>query len=184
MRQALTLHPDSRCDAVTGIEVEAARPRPAALAVRYFATGAIAGLRLPPVTAPARTDELWRHTCFEVFVRAPPRDAYYEFNFAPSRQWAGYRFSGYRRGVSIAAAITTPRIDVQSNAEHYELEVSLALGPLPDLPDDVSWLLGLSAVIEELGGRKSYWALAHPPGKPDFHHMDCFALELPRAWPP
>jgi hypothetical protein len=21
--------------------------------------------------------------------------------------------------------------------------------------------------------------LAHPPGKPDFHHSDCFALELP-----
>jgi len=23
--------------------------------------------------------------------------------------------------------------------------------------------------------------LAHPPGKPDFHHPDCFALELPPA---
>jgi hypothetical protein len=34
-------------------------------------------------------------------------------------------------------------------------------------------------VIEETNGRLSYWALAHPPGKPDFHHSDCFALELP-----
>ena len=33
-------------------------------------------------------------------------------------------------------------------------------------------------VIEELDGTKSYWALAHPPGKPDFHHPDCFALTL------
>jgi hypothetical protein len=24
--------------------------------------------------------------------------------------------------------------------------------------------------------------LAHPPGKPDFHHSDCFALELPAAY--
>ena len=38
--------------------------------------------------------------------------------------------------------------------------------------------IGLSAVIEEEGGRKSYWALAHPPGPPDFHHPDCFTLEL------
>jgi len=30
--------------------------------------------------------------------------------------------------------------------------------------------LGLSAVLEETNGRKSYWALAHPPGKADFHH--------------
>jgi hypothetical protein len=43
--------------------------------------------------------------------------------------------------------------------------------------------LGLSAVIEEANGRKSYWALAHPPGKPDFHHSDCFVLELPAAVP-
>jgi hypothetical protein len=35
--------------------------------------------------------------------------------------------------------------------------------------------LGLSAVLEEQDGTKSYWALAHPPGgKPDFHHPDCF----------
>jgi hypothetical protein len=36
-------------------------------------------------------------------------------------------------------------------------------------------------VIEERNGRKSYWALAHPPGEPDFHHPACFALELPPA---
>jgi len=24
----------------------------------------------------------------------------------------------------------------------------------------------------------SYWALRHPPGGPDFHHADCFAMEL------
>ena len=40
------------------------------------------------------------------------------------------------------------------------------------------WRLGLSAVIEDTSGRKSYWALAHPPGKPDFHHADCFAHEF------
>ncbi len=40
--------------------------------------------------------------------------------------------------------------------------------------------LGLSAVIEETDGTKSYWALAHPAeGPPDFHHPDCFALTLP-----
>ena len=44
-----------------------------------------------------------------------------------------------------------------------------------------SWRLGLSAVIEDTNGHKSYWALAHPPGKPDFHHADCFAYELSPA---
>jgi hypothetical protein len=33
-------------------------------------------------------------------------------------------------------------------------------------------------VIEDTSGHKSYWALAHPPGKADFHHSDSFALEF------
>ena len=33
-------------------------------------------------------------------------------------------------------------------------------------------------VIEEVSGRKSYWALKHAPGRPDFHHPDAFALEV------
>jgi hypothetical protein len=38
--------------------------------------------------------------------------------------------------------------------------------------------LGFTAVIEDRDGRLSYWALRHPPGKPDFHHADSFALKL------
>lgn len=41
------------------------------------------------------------------------------------------------------------------------------------------WVAAISAVIEEADGTKSYWALAHPPGEPDFHHPDCFVLDLP-----
>ena len=39
--------------------------------------------------------------------------------------------------------------------------------------------IGLSAVLEQQDGTKSYWALAHPPGAPDFHHPDCFVARLP-----
>jgi hypothetical protein len=41
--------------------------------------------------------------------------------------------------------------------------------------------MGLTAVIEEADGTRSFWALAHPPGEPDFHHPDCILLELPSA---
>ena len=181
MRQALKLHPDSRCMAATHIEVDVARPRPGNLVLHYFLTGKMSDLRMPPVTVPARIDALWRHTCFEAFVRASPGTAYYEFNIAPSMQWAAYRFSDYRSGMSVAGGIGAPRIEVQSTGEGFELQATLALNGLPDLPGDAAWRLGLSAVIEEAAGRKSYWALAHPPGKADFHHSDCFAHELPAA---
>jgi hypothetical protein len=177
MRQALRLHPDSLCVAATRIEVEAVRPRPGSLVLSYVVTGRISDLRLPPVLAAARAEELWRHTCFEAFVRASPGTGYYEFNFAPSTQWAAYRFSGYRSGMQVATEISAPRIEVQSSLECHTLQAALELDRLPDLPHDAGWYLGLSALIEEASGRQSYWALAHPPGKADFHHSDCFAYE-------
>ena len=181
MRLALRLHPDSRCAAATHIEVEAARPRPGNLVLRYFVTGKMSDLRMPPVTAATRADELWRHTCFEAFVTASPSAAYAEFNFASSMQWAAYGFSGYRSGMRVASEIGAPRIEARSNAEVYELQAVLDLDRLPDLPSRAAWRLGLAVVIEEKNGDKSYWALAHPPGQADFHHADGFAYHLPAA---
>jgi hypothetical protein len=177
MRHALKLHPDSVCQAVTRIEVDVAREGAGTLVLHYVVTGQIGDLRLSTVTAPARADELWQHTCFEAFVRAWPGTAYYEFNFAPSTQWAAYRFDSYRSGMRVATKISVPQIDVRPAPESYTLCAALELGAQSDLPAD-AWRLGLSAVIEEEGGRKSYWALAHPSGNPDFHHADGFTCEL------
>ena len=181
MRHALTLHPDSSCEAVTLIEVDVVRPRPRALLLRYCVTGKPSELRLPPLTSSFRADELWRRTCFEAFVRGPGDDAYYEFNFAPSTQWAAYRFTGYRSGMSAPGEMAAPVIEVRSTERRFELQASLDLEPLTGLPGDGPWRLGLSTVIQEASGRISYWALAHPPGKPDFHHADGFAYEVPET---
>jgi hypothetical protein len=173
MRHTLRLHPDSLCAAAKRIEIDIARPRPGSLILSYVVSGRIGDLRVPPVVAPARTDELWQHTCFEAFVRASPGPAYYEFNFSPSTQWAAYHFSGYRSGMRVAAEIAAPRIEVRSDEATFTLQAALEFDGLSS-----SLHLGLSAVLEETNGRKSYWALAHPPGNADFHHADCFALEL------
>jgi hypothetical protein len=181
MRQALRLHPDSLCFAATRIEVDVVRSHAGSLLLSYFVTGKIGDLRIPPVVTAARTDELWRHTCFEAFVGSSADAAYYEFNFAPSTQWAAYRFSSYRNGMRVATETSAPRIEVQSSPECYTLQASLELDWLSRLPCGARWRLGLSALIEETSGRRSYWALAHPPGKADFHHPDCFAHELSPA---
>lgn len=173
MRQTLRLHPDSHCAAATRIEADIARPRAGSLILSYVVSGRISDLRLPPVVAAARADELWRHTCFEAFVRPSTGPTYYEFNFSPSTQWAAYQFSSYRSGMCVATEIAAPRIEVRSTAESYTLQASLELDGL-SLP----WRIGLSAVLEETNGHKSYWAMAHPPGNADFHHADCFTLEL------
>jgi|HubBroStandDraft_6_1064221.scaffolds.fasta_scaffold07281_4 hypothetical protein len=181
MRRALKLHPDSLCFAPTHIEVHVARPRAGSLVLYYFVTAKISDLRIPSVIPGGHADELWRHTCFEAFICGSRGDGYYEFNFAPSTQWAAYRFSSYRSGMRVATEISAPRIEVQSGSESYTLQASLDLDRALSLPHDAVWHLGLSAVLEETSGRKSYWAFAHPPGKPDFHHSVCFAHEISAA---
>jgi hypothetical protein len=175
MRQGLRLHPDSRCDAATAIDVAVARPRRSILLLTYVVTGTIGALSLPRVIKSARADALWQHTCFEAFVRPSAGAAYYEFNFSPSTQWAAYRFDGYRSGMRVAAEIAAPKFELHTSAKAFTLQAALVLDQLPS----PKWRLGLSAVLQETNGRKSYWALAHAPGKADFHHSDCFALELP-----
>src|SRR4029077_19472426 len=119
MRHVLKPHPDSRCLVAAHVEVEIARPRADSLVLSYIVTGRMSEIRMPHATTAARSDELWRHTCFEAFVPALSGAEYYEFNFAPSTQWAAYRFSGYRSGMSVATEIGAPPIDVRSSPHSY-----------------------------------------------------------------
>ncbi len=178
MHLALTLHPHSQATAASKIDVEATRTGPGGLALRYLATGPVGQLCLPATAASVRADDLWKHTCFEAFIRAPASPGYCEFNFSPSSEWAAYRFRGYRDGITSIGEIAAPQINSESNSARFELEVMLDLTRLTDLLPFETWQVGLAAVIEDISGAKAYWALAHPPGKPDFHHADGFACQL------
>lgn len=120
-----------------------------------------------------RADGLWQTSCFELFLRKPGKNSYLEFNFSPSSRWAAYHFSGYREGMA-EWTISRPEIRLATSDRGVTLEVALLLPDLLDTPCEI----GLSAVLHETNDTKSYWALAHPSGNPDFHHPDCFALNL------
>lgn len=181
MRLTLTSHPDTPCEAVTRIEVNLARAAPASLALRFVATGDIASVRWPQGLDRARADDLWKHSCFEAFIRPSGGEAYYEINLSPSNRWAGYRFDRYREGMTSPPGLALTHLTLRASASLFEMVATLDLGGQDDLSLDRAAHLGLSAVIEETNGRKSYWALAHAPGKPDFHHPDSFATTLEPA---
>jgi hypothetical protein len=127
---------------------------------------------IPEADRPGRTDELWRTTCFEAFLRRSGDDAYREWNFAPSGDWAAYDFTGYRKGAGNAELAAPPYVRFEDNLTWF------ALGATISVEAEADWDLGLSAVLEEKDGTKSYWALAHPGEKPDFHASGCFTAKL------
>jgi len=175
---ALIRHSGSRGDAVRSVTARVERTAETLL-LAYVVEGELERLRLPEAVSPRIAENLWRHTCCELFVARKGAPAYHEFNFAPSGEWAAYAFERYREGAPLADETLDPRIAVRRSAHRLELSASVALERLSLAGAALS--IGLSAVIEESDGALSYWALAHPPGKPDFHHTAAFALELDEA---
>lgn len=148
------------------------------LTLRWKVDGA-SGLVVPPFAGRARTDGLWQTTCFELFVKAPGGDEYAEFNLSPSERWAAYDFAGYRDGMAERIMELPPVCTPRRGQSVLIFDAAIPASALPPLPCDYA----LTAVIEEEGGHKSYWAMAHPPEKPDFHDPACFAgrLAAPKA---
>ena len=146
--------------------------------MRFRVEAELSAIVVPALMPCAREDHLWHHTCFEAFLSEQPGRNYLELNFSPSSRWAAYRFASYRLEIA-EAAINVPDISTASSANAFELHATIdSPGFFALLDPDVVWYLGPAAVIEETDGTKSYWALRHPPGPPDFHHPDCFAATL------
>lgn len=171
-RATLIPHPNAQGGPAEKIAVEYER-RAAQLWLRFIVEGDPHLIQWPAKLSPGRADGLWRQTCFEAFVSTD--SGYREFNLSPSDQWASYRFAGYREGMSPAdeGAVVD---GLDGGADYVALEGRI------DLPEDALHL-ALSAVIEDIEGDKTYWALAHPSDKPDFHHPDSFTLMLPAPEP-
>jgi hypothetical protein len=140
----------------------------------WFGVGAPASrFVIPEPVDPKRADDLWQTTCFEAFLRVPGALSYREWNFAPSGEWAAYDFTAPREGRT-DAEVAAPYLRVEDNFTWW------AFGATISVDAAGTWELGLSAVLEEADGTKSYWALAHPnEEKPDFHDPACFAAHLP-----
>lgn len=172
-KRSLVCHPDTPCAAIVGIGGKIQLETDESWQIEFLAVGRPHDLVILAAAPPVQSDDLWRTTCFEMFVGVDA-DAYQEINLSPSGAFAAYRFDRYRTGMQ-PLDLEPPDIAVEAGSERLSLTAQIradwqALGTVRKI--------GLCAVIEEKGGRKSYWALAHAPGRPDFHHAACFAAEL------
>lgn len=175
----LVAHPQSTPGAVTSIRVGIGREDPEILFAMFKLEGDLGRIRsIGQTETVGRADNLWRTTCFECFIRDAGKAVYREFNLAPCGDWAAYDFASYREGMT-SAETARPWGGIEYADRSITLEAFLRFPTETRPRRTFDWQIGLSAVIEEKDGTKSYWALAHPPGPPDFHHPDCFALELP-----
>jgi hypothetical protein len=114
-----------------------------------------------------RKDELWKATCFELFLKVPERTSYYEFNFSTEGFWNVYEFTDYRK----------PHPPLRSEAfglEEWSWRSQVLRVTLVNKTPVTNWSVSMTAVLQNLNQEVQYWALKHADEKPNFHHFDSF----------
>lgn len=177
-RATLQRHADDSVGPVSSIEARVRRTAGGLLALTYRISGDLDHVRLPTPASPRIVEGLWQHTCCEVFLRVRGAEPYHELNFSPSGEWAAYAFERYREGGLLEDDTLDPKVQLHALGNVLELRASVALKRLSRSYAGAPLAFGLSAVIEARDGARSYWALAHPAAKPDFHDPGAFALTL------
>ena len=179
MTVSLQPHADSPRLPVDGLTAEARRLPGGEIEVIYRLTGDLEQLVIPELADPSRADELWKHTCFEIFVLKAEAPGYVEFNFAPIGRWAAYSFRSRRSGMQDIAGVKEAPIGTLMMGRQFVLRATVDVSDVGGMPPlDAPWQVAISAVIEAADGRKAYWALAHPQGNPDFHAPEGYVLTL------
>src|SRR4029450_4646793 len=123
----LICHPETGSQAVQEIEARAAWTQDNALILNYVLKADLTRLRIPPPRPPRKANHLWQHTCFEAFISVKGKPDYYEFNFAPSGEWAAYSFQCYRVGMRLDDSEPAPRITMRNEADWLELNFNVPL---------------------------------------------------------
>ena len=119
----------------------------------------------------ARGDELWKTTCFEVFMGFAGDPGYWEFNFSPAKEkWNVYRFEGYREPQPPKAASDFELKVVNITAERLKFIVHSKVNP-------IGMECSLTAIIRTAQATQ-YFALTHASQKPDFHQRESFSKRL------
>ncbi len=148
------------------------------LAVRYELLGDLSGLSIPArADVPARRDRLWEDTCFELFLAAGGSREYREFNLSPAGHWNVYRFASCRQGMREDDSYASLPFDVGAETGALRLSLHTDIGSIVPAEERVE--AAICAVVRTWAGVATYWALAHPGEKPDFHRRDGFVLNIP-----
>ena len=179
MKRTLRPHKGNEVDAVEGIEYEVRR-EDGCISVEYDLYGALDYLVIPASTAleDKRCNELWLHTCFEIFLKEfdDHSSSYLECNFSPAGTWNVYRFSSYRKEMEPVELVRAPEITVVKTGKIFSLKAEIETAGLISAAAAID--VGVSCVVESWEGKFGYWALSHPGEVTDFHDPRSFEIRL------
>ncbi|MFN8369755.1 MAG: hypothetical protein U0T83_03915 [Bacteriovoracaceae bacterium] len=149
------------------------------LDLKYSVLGNIQNLQLEaPVLQPQRTEELWKKSCFEIFLNNNLEHDYVEFNFSSSKNWNSYIFDNYRVKNSYLQLPSFPKINTYTNDQTFTMNVSVEFN-YKNFNKVNQLFISPTVILQHNNNAQSFWAIKHTKNHPDFHVKDSFFQYFP-----
>ena len=116
-----------------------------------------------------RAHELWRATCFELFLANSKKEEYLEINFAPSKAWNVYFLKAYRAEVEELELLSEAKITNHYREHFYSISFELDGIELDEFDS-----YNATAILLKKEKVRTFWSLKEMREKPDFHDRGYF----------
>jgi hypothetical protein len=167
MKQTLISHTDIKdISIVANFEQKANH-----LYLSFSVKGDIKNYIFPSPSTVKRADELWKGTCFELFLAHANTKEYYEFNISPSLAWNFYSLKDYRSLPHEVQLRTEPTIQTYKEKNIYTIEYKLEEFYFESFES-----YNLTAILLSQTKERTFWSSKQMKGTPDFHNRDYFLL--------
>lgn len=116
-----------------------------------------------------RKDELWKKTCFELFIAHKNRPNYHELNISTSTEWNFYTFSDYKTAMKEEKNLSEPFIHSSKMQNRYRLSVEF------DFYEEnfkENFTFNLAVILLDKKGIRSFYTIYRKEGKVDFHNKE------------
>jgi len=146
------------------------------LHLTFKLSGDIKHYKFPKTKKQERKDELWKESCFELFLATEDEEAYYEFNFSPTLAWNSYRLEYYRAEPKKIDEVELIEFEVKQTKETLLVEITL---DVQTLKFDT---YNLATILLNKQEEREFWSLKAKGDTPDFHNpleFEKFSTQAP-----
>ena len=144
------------------------------LTLEFTVTGEIKNYIFNEPCIQTREDELWKKTCFELFIAHKNNSAYYELNISPSTNWNFYSFSDYKTAMQEEEKnISEPFIHSSKMRDEYRLSFEFYF--YEELIEK-ELIFNLAVILLDTKGIRHFYSINRREGKVDFHDKECWNL--------
>lgn len=140
----------------------------------YSISGDISSIIIPSISdIPQRKDDLWKTTCFELFLANKTKRNYIELNLSPSLNYNIYSFSDYRADMNLENSFIIRNTSVKHEKTKFNIKFMLESINIINTDD---LLINISTVIKYSNDKSKYYAVMHNKDKADFHKKNTFVV--------